>query len=568
MSDIPKDLYRLVSLEEAIAAIDTTQDLAFDTETARAKGKYSKICLAQFYQRGWDKALLVQNPNPYVLFGFMSQAPDCNIVMQYAHYDISTIQNQIGGHFEPKKYSDTFLLARIAYPHLSEYKLDVLVTYLLDFDPYAKAGIDKKEMQNANYDIPVIPHKQLVYAALDVYYLLDLYDNIKVQEESMSYRLDKHALSYALEFQRVGMPVDKSRLLEMYKKNQKEIAEIALPINANSYQQVRPYIGSDESDDLGLARLSLAGNQRAIAVRRTRKLLKQNSFLSKFDTEDGRIYGRFAPSARSGRFTCSDQNLEQLPRACKPVFGLNPETRRCLAYADYSQLELRCIGAITGDPTIIQLYSEGRDLHDYTASFIFGDTFTKLERQIAKTANFNLVYGGGAGMFQKILLKEAGIWLEIDAISRIIRKWKRLYKEVTKWQERGIRDYQRGSLGSTPLGRQYRGRLMTDQLNIENQGAGAEVAKLSMHYMRPKLKEYDAQMCNFIHDAYITEQDCKPEVFEPVAKIIGDCMHEAWTEMSKMFLVTDLPMPVNVYVGYNWGDIEAGDYFHEYKIKG
>lgn len=556
------DIFKIVSLQEAFDAIDLDEDLAFDTETC---GFYGKIRLAQFYQRGWEKALLVEWADPIQLFAFFTQK-NPHIVGQYISYDITTIQRQIGGKFIPANFDDTFLLARLAFPQLESFSLDDLITYVADHDPYTRAEINKDAMHKANWDIPVLPFKMLYYAALDVYWLFSLYDLVSKQKDTLSYKVDMAALRAALDFQTNGLPVDEDRLLELYAKNQAIIQEYNLPINPNSYQQVREYLNSDKSDDLSMAIMALQGNEKAANVRTVKKAMKLNSFLNKFQTPDHRVYGVFAPSARSGRFTCSKQNLQQLPRASKGVFGVKPDSGRCLIYSDYSQLELRCIAIITGESKILGLYREGKDLHNYTAEMIFGSNWTKQHRQIAKTANFNLLYGGGAKMFQSILIKEAGLFLPLEECQRIAKRWKRLYPRIAAWQEKGIRDYHRGSLGRTPFGRRYKGNMMTDQLNIENQGFGADVAKLAMHYIHPKLKEMNVPLCNFIHDSFIAECDADPVVYEAAAKIIGDGMHEAWTEASKMVSIKDLPMPVKVDVGFNWGDIEEGDYFHRYHI--
>lgn len=558
------NIYKLVSLDEAFEAIDPNEDLAFDTETV---GKYGKIRLAQFYQRGWEQALIVENPDQINLLSqFATKCKNTNLVMQYAAYDISTVQAQTGSRWIPNIFSDTFLLARLAFPHLEKYSLDDLIDYVMDYDPYKQAGINKADMHKANWNQVVLPHKQLQYAAIDVYYLFNLYDKVKVQDSSLCYKLDIHALRSNLDWQNNGLPVDRERVEELMRSNLKDIESYDMPINVNSYQQVRPYINSDESDDLALARLALNGNERAAAVRKVRKLIKSNSFLNKYDTPDGRIYGRFAPSARSGRYTCSDDNLQQLPRAHKGMFGLSTNSGRVLLYSDYSQLELRSIAAITNESVIINLYKQGKDLHNYVAEMIFGKDFTKTHRQIAKTCNFNLLYGGGAKMFQSILVKDADIFLDISECKRIKRKWLRLFPAIAAWQEKGIRDYNRGTLGSTPFGRKYKAKLMTDQLNIQNQGFGSEVAKLAMHYMYPKLKELGVDLCNFVHDSYIAEMDNDEETVYKAMAIIGDSMKEAWLEATKMVQVKDMPMPVTVRAGYNWGDIEDDDFLYEYEV--
>lgn len=152
------------------------------------------------------------------------------------------------------------------------------------------------------------------------------------------------------------------------------------------------------------------------------------------------------------------------------------------------------------------------------------------------------------------MLSKASIILEERQGKRDIRRWQNLWTEVYAWQQKGISMWRKGKLGSTPLGRKYKAKMMTDQLNIENQGAGAEVAKLAMHYMIPRIKEFssDVFMINFVHDSFIFEGPDDPEHFEPVCKIIAEAMQEAWWEMSQLFKIKDLPMPVNVAVAKNW----------------
>lgn len=547
-------MYRMVTLDEILPSIKTGQYLAFDTET---KGKYGKICLAQFYQRGWGEVLIVQNPEPLQLAAMLMQLVDTPLVMQMANFDISTIQRQTGSRFIPPVFEDTLLLARVHWPYLVAYNLDELITKTLGYDPYAKLGIDKKAMQKAKWDIPVIPHKQLAYAALDVYHLLDLYEEVKAARSDFSYKLDIISLREALDWQNNGMCVDADRLEEMYRDNLKAIEEYNVPINVNSYKQVRPYINSDMSDALGLTTLSLMGNDRARKVRAVRQLLKLNSFLDKFDTIEGMIYGIFGPYARSGRYTCSDQNLQQLPRKTKVLFRAKPD--RFMLYSDFSQLELRGIAAITGDHRMVQIYREGGDIHNLVRDSL------EITRQISKTVNFNALYGGGAGMLRSILIKDANILMDFHDVAKAIRMWKNLFSGVVAWQQKGIRDFNGGRLGSTACGRKYRGRLMTDQLNIENQGTGAEVAKLAKHYMYPELKAIDCYLQNFVHDSFIVDAPVDEDIHTKAAVIMTDAMQTAWSEVSKQMLIKDLPMPVQVLGGYHWGDIETGSHTFSYE---
>lgn len=559
-------VYEEVKLSDIV--IDANEILAFDTETC---GLYGKIRLAQFYQPSWSHVKLVNWPNPMELTLILNQT---KLVMHNAHYDITVIQANTNSRFEPKDYEDTFYLARLHYYNQEGFALDEVMKYTLDFCPYTKQGLDKAILQKSNWNTPVLTEQQKLYAATDVFYLPQVYDAVSNKLEDTSYKLDKLSLHYALDFQNNGMPVLEDVVQQMYKEHLDELEQLAIPINVNSYVKVRPYIGSTLSDGLGLATLALQGNTKAENVRKARRLLKLNSFLTKFESDNGYIYGKFLPSARSGRFTSKDQNLEQIPRKLKKVFGFTEADDKVLIYADYAQLEMRTICAITGEPAMERILREGGDLHNFVATMIFGADFTPVQRQITKTANFNLLYGGGVNMFLSILIKDANLLLTESEGSVIKRKWLNIFTAIVKWQKQAIEAYKHGQAWATPFGRRYTAKLMTDQCNIQNQGFGAEVAKLAMHYAVPKiateLGAKGVRMCNFIHDSYIFESPNHPELYQAASVILAESMQKAWFEALKVgtnLRIRDLPMPVSVHVGTNWATIEKEHIYH-YELKG
>ncbi len=556
--------YSKVSFTELLTRLSSDAKVFADTETI---GFYGKIRLLQVMQKGWSEVLVVEKPEPFEVMELVSSY---DVAWQNAHYDLTTVQEQLGGFaWVPENITDTLLLGRLAFPQLLSHSLDELLMHVLKRNPYA--GIDKKAMQKSNWSGP-LTDAQFQYAVTDVYYMPELYDAIKHCEDVDSYKLDILTLKYCLDFQWNGMPVDPERLEDLARKQHQIIIDVGLPINCNSYQQVRAYLDCTESDDLALAKMALAGNEKAEAVRKTRKAKKLLSFLAKFDTDV--ILGKFKPAAKSGRLTSADQNLQQLPRKSKCVFGVGKD--EVMIFADYAQLELRTACSITACQPMAKLFRDGVDLHAATRDMIFGDAealairnpgadikaLLKLYRQVTKTANFNLLYGGGVGMFIDILIKQADILLSVEEASMVKRKWLNLWTEINMWQQRRIAEFNQGKLGCTPFGRQYKAERMTDHMNIENQGAGAEVAKLALHYLHKlgfKQLFPDFKIRNFIHDSFIITGPAIPEQYEACAQFLAKCMQRAWFEMSRGFKITDLPMPVEVAVGRNWGDIESDD---------
>lgn len=549
-------LYEIVTLEEVERQISDSKLLAFDTET---DGFYGPVQLAQFYQDGWKKVLLVHKPNPYQIQTLLNKV---TFIAHNVHYDITTLQQNASQSWIPPSFHCSFFLSRLFFYHKHKFSLDEVLKYTLGYDPYLQVSINKSALQKADWS-GALTEEHYLYAAIDVFHLLEVFEKTKSMVDDFCYKLDILFTKECLDFQWNGMPVSTDAVNKRFEANLELVDRMNLPINVNSYQQVRPYIGSDDSDALGLTRLKLQGNTKAGNVLAVRKAIKQNSFLKKFDVTSGRIYGKFLPSARSGRCTSKDQNLQQIPRDTKDVFETDED--KLFVYADYSQLELRGGCCITGEHRMEKLYREGIDLHGFTTEHTIKKDYNDRERFVGKTENFNLLYYGSANMLQSILIKDAEIYVPLETVNEYRKKWLKLWPNIHAWQQRGVAAWRRQQPWQTPLGRRYVGKLMTDQLNIQVQGFGSEVSKLATHYMN---KEFDGlthsefQLDNFIHDSWIWEIDNNLELAKYVADTMAKCMQEAWFECIRATKIVDLPMPVDVYVGRNWGKIEK-----EYIVK-
>lgn len=575
-------IYDVVSLEELDGAIDYSKLIFSDSET---DGLYGRIVMLQVMQAGWDKALLVRDPERFKLMAMLNK----NTVWHNAHYDLTCVQTMLKMPWIPEHFEDTFLLARIALPHMESYTLDSLLLEVLGFDPYKNENLDKKVLQKSNWS-GVLTEQQKLYAALDVYHMPEVWDKIVVAIEDINYQLDIATVRTCLEIQNNGMPIDQYLLEIKLNESIIELDANPVPINVNSWQQVRKWLDVTKSDDKALSILQLAPDNgclessekgiKAGRIRKRRKLLKLINFLEKYNACGAYLYGKLKPSARSGRLTSDDDNIQQIPRALKGVFGYAPDSGRVIIYADYAQLELRTIAAILNVLLMVKMFRQGEDVHNFTAQMLFGENFTSMHRLYSKGANFGLLYGGGVDMFIGFMMQIASVVLSHREASSIKTRWSNLWKEITKWQQEGIAKWRKGKLGSTPLGRHYKAKMMTDFLNIENQGAGADVSKLAGHYMNTKsipmlrekhgLSKTDIRLCNIIHDSFIIDCIDNREVYEEAAYEMAKCMQIAWFEISKSFKIQDVPMPVDVRVGYNWGQIDSDDGFklYQYEMEG
>lgn len=529
--------YKVIDLNELSQHLNIEKNLAVDFET---DGFYGEILTAQFYQKDWPEVLIVKKPIVNDLINILTTV---KIIAHNVCYEVSTLQANTKEKFVIENWDDTLLLSKLHYYTKEKFDLASCYSYLHGVDIYAIYDLDKKELQKSFKD--ELTDKQLTYAALDVFHLIELYDVVKAAK-GPAYKVLKAATDVGLDFQKNGLPINRKKILGAIDLNTLKADIIDLPINVNSWQQVRPYIGEEESDALALQTFALEGNTKAGDVLTTRKLLKQNSFLNKYINEsiDDRIYGRFTFTTKSGRGTCSKQNLQQLPRATKVMFNSN----KVFVISDFSQLELRLACALIGDNNMYKAFMDGVDLHQYTADLM------DVPRQQAKTCNFNLLYGGSAKMLQSIFIRE-GKLIPLKDVQTLKNKWHNIYPQITAWQTKTINNWRKGNkVQQTILGRKFTSKLYTDAMNLPVQGNASDIAKLALI----RINKLGYKICNFVHDSYILEVDDKPEIYENLCELITDCMQSAWFDIIKYTKFKDLKMPVNVLVGKNWGDLDYG----------
>lgn len=533
------------SVDEFNDYIDVLDDnpIFFDTETI---GLYGFIRLFQFYQQWSDTVAVIDGYFIQKEVIEWLKTTDKIIVGYNLPYDFGCMG------FTTKNYHDLFAAVKIAYPKFEKYSLDAV---LEQFGQVISS--DKKAMQKADWS-GVITNDMIKYASEDVIFLENLYQDERVQEafNSFVYKLDMLALKYAIDAQHTGLKVNKEKHKAKLAETIDKLAELkrVIPINYDSPKQVTEFLGTKKADKETLKDLMYSGNKDAENIFYAKKYSKELSFLLKYNKE--RVYGHFNPyAAVSGRFNCSQENLQQIPRDLKNVFGFTESEDRVFVSADYPQIELRLAVCIWGEPTMEKLFKDGEDLHIATASSIFGrpkEEITKQERQIAKSANFGLLYGMGIERFRKYVRTNTGIDLTYEEAKLAREKWFSLYIGFWQKHQEVAKEYrkQSGYLGYTACGRPYWGKTLSDSLNIQIQGSGAELIKLALHYLHKKLKDHNLQsvkVANIVHDAIVLESSI--DEAKLASKLLNDSMLEAWQELGKTFpKCKDLPCPIDVEI--------------------
>jgi len=197
------------------------------------------------------------------------------------------------------------------------------------------------------------------------------------------------------------------------------------------------------------------------------------------NAESGRVHTSYHQSgAATGRLSSTDPNLQNIPirtedgRRIRKAF-IAPEGRRIVA-CDYSQIELRIMAHLSGDPALLRAFSSGADIHKATAAEVFGKTLETVEpgeRRAAKAINFGLMYGMSAFGLAKQLGVSRG-----EAQDYIGLYFSR-YPGVREFMDRTRQQARDQGYVETVFGR----RLYLENIGARNQGlrAGAERAAIN-----------------------------------------------------------------------------------------
>mgnify|MGYP002619574769 CR=1 FL=1 len=262
-------------------------------------------------------------------------------------------------------------------------------------------------------------------------------------------------------------------------------------------------------------------------------------------------------AADSGRFSCTDPNLQQVPsehtapglRAC-----FRPAPGHALVVADYAQIELRVAAHLAPCDALRRVFREGRDPHRATAATITGKheaDITDHERKLAKAVNFGFLFGMGARRFRSYAAEGYGVELDEAAAQRARDAFMSTFPGIAAWHRRVGRLGRAGQSVTvrTVLGR--RKRFAPDRfsfnaaLNIPVQGTAAEGFKLAIAELHERLPGLGGRGVLCVHDEYLAEVPLEHAAAgrELVAATMRDAMAS---------VVTSVPIEVEARVLDHW----------------
>lgn len=273
----------------------------------------------------------------------------------------------------------------------------------------------------------------------------------------------------------------------------------------------------------------------------------------------GRVHTDYMQTvAATGRLSSNNPNLQNIPirtergRQVRKAFIPRSEDYILLA-ADYSQIELRIIAALSKEETMISAFKNGEDIHASTASKVFNvpiDEVTREQRSNAKTVNFGIIYGVSAfGLSNQTNLSRAESKELIDTYYATYPKLRNFISEQVDF----ARD---NGYVQTVLGRRrylkdinsrnavVRGAAERNAVNAPIQGSAADIIKIAMINIYKKLQEGDfkTKMLLQVHDELVFD------VYKPELETIKTLVK---TEMENAYKL-EVPLDVDLDVGDNW----------------
>ncbi|MEK0422562.1 MAG: hypothetical protein RLZ95_472 [Bacteroidota bacterium] len=275
----------------------------------------------------------------------------------------------------------------------------------------------------------------------------------------------------------------------------------------------------------------------------------------------GRIHTSYAQAvAVTGRLSSTNPNLQNIPirsergREIRKAF-IPRETGRLLVSADYSQIELRIVAAISGDPNMCEAFKQGKDIHTATAAKVYGiaeEEVTKEMRYKAKSVNFGIIYGQGAfGLAENLGISRT-------EAREIIDNYKKEFPNIQKYMDQQINNAKELGFVETLMGRKrwlrdinssnftVRGFAERNAINSPIQGSAADMIKLAMIsvHQEMKKKKWESKMILQVHDELVF--DAVEQELPALKELILSCMTGA------MALPNGVPVEAEIGVGKNW----------------
>src|SRR3954451_653831 len=470
---------------------------------------------------------------------------------------------------------DTMILAYLIDPGRSEYLLDDLAA------EYAVEAVPEPEAEEETA-------KLVRHAAVTARLRDPLLERVRERGEEPLYRdVEMPLVRVLADMEKTGVKIDTYRMGEITAR----LADCVEELEARTYELAGEefVIGSPQqlarilfeklqltpgrkgktgySTDTKVLRSIRADHEIVPIVEEWRELSKLlNTYLVPLPSmigEDGRLHTTFNQTvAATGRLSTTSPNLQSIPirtelgREIRSAFVAEQGAR--LVSADYSQIELRILAHVSGEPKLREAFERGEDIHTATAAEVLGVEPAKLtsaERSIAKMINFGIVYGISAfGLSENLEIPREQAQEYIDAyLARFPLVQDFIQRPLEQAEPDGYVTSLLGRRRPVPelrvRNRATRGFGERVAVNFVMQGSNADIIKVAMVAIERRLREEgrSARLVLQVHDELLLEA---PDAETSVVKAL------VREEMCRAYPL-DPPLAVDVGAGDSWGDAKS-----------
>ena len=483
---------------------------------------------------------------------------------------------------------DTMVLSYLLEPNWGKHGLEKLALHYLreTKTPYADvAGKGKKELTMDK----VAVESAASYACQDAAFAQELgeilADKVRAKKLDRLYEeIEKPLIGLLARMEVLGVRVDPAVLKSMAKELEGELGRLEKEIhgaagcafNINSPRQLADILfhklglqagrrtkvtkGFSTSLDI-LEELALV-HPLARQVLDYRQMSKLKSTYADalpqlINPETGRIHTSYNQTvASTGRLSSSDPNLQNIP--ARGPWGTRfrrafiPDEGHVLLAADYSQVELRVLAHLSGDPTLVETFLGDRDIHEETARLVFGEAAGEEARRRAKIINFSIIYGTSAFSLARELGTSSG------EAQKFIDRYFAERPKVREYLDRVVEEARERGYSETIFGRQRQvpelrapdrnlqqaGRRIA--LNNPIQGSAADIIKIAMLRADDAIEKRNlrTRMILQVHDELVFE------VPEGERTAVEPLVREAMEGAAKL----TVPLVVRLGFGPNWAD--------------
>jgi DNA polymerase-1 len=599
--DSVKHIYHLVETEEQINQLinqlTNQTEICFDSETTGLDANQTELVGLSFaiepHEAYYIPCPADQSETKKILSHFQKLFRDESKIWigQNIKYDILVLK-WYGYELKGNIY-DTMLAHYVIEPE-GKRGMDLLSTQFLQYEPvHIEELIGKKGKSQGNMrDVEIEKIKD--YAAEDADITLQLkhalHPLLKEKEvEKVFYEVENPLVKVLADMEFEGVKIDEqflrdySKELERDAKNAEEFVytNASVRFNLASPKQLGEVLfdklkldpsakktktGQYQTGEDILLKLAARGHSIADNILTFRELTKLKSTYvdalpEMLNPKTGRVHTSYAQAvAVTGRLSSNNPNLQNIPirtdrgKEIRKAF-IPRDKNRVLISADYSQIELRIVAAISSDINMCDAFKHGKDIHTATAAKVYNVVETDVTKEMrykAKSVNFGIIYGQGAfGLADNLGISRT-------EAKEIIDNYKREFAGITKYMEDTINYARENGFVQTLMGRKrwlrdinssnftVRSFAERNAINSPIQGTAADMIKLAMIKIHTAMQKekLESKMILQVHDELVF--DAKENELEILKPLILENMRGA------LVLPNEVPVEAELGVGYNW----------------